>query len=313
MSMPNLLDIVKANGADAQVGLIEEAIATHPELTLGAARTIRGYMYKTLVRTSVPLTTGSFRAANEGTTPLKSTYENRTVECFIMEPRFQADKAVADAYEDGAPAYIAMEASGIMEGEMQGLAKQFYYGTGNNSKGFPGLIAAYDSTNMVIDAGGTTATTGSSCWLVKFGPKDVQWVWGLGGQLSFSPVRIESIVDSNDSTKRFDGYVQTMLARPGVQVGSLNSVVRIKKLTADSGKGLTDARIASALALFPSGIQPDVILCTRRSLTQLQASRTATNPTGAPAPFPREIVGMAGQNIPIMVTDAILNTEALTL
>jgi hypothetical protein len=94
---------------------------------------------------------------------------------------------------------------------------------------------------MVVDAGGTTASTGIRVWFVKFGPKHVTWVWGENGKFDMSQPRIESIIDPNDSTKKFDGYVSTMLAYPGVQVGSVQSVVRIKKLTADSGKGLTDA------------------------------------------------------------------------
>jgi hypothetical protein len=46
----------------------------------------------------------------------------------------------------------------------------------------------------------------------------------------------------------------------------------------------------------------------RRSLFQLQSSRTATNATGAPAPIPVE-----SHNIPIAVTDSIVDTEKLTL
>jgi len=41
-------------------------------------------------------------------------------------------------------------------------------------------------------------------------------------------------------------------------------------------------------------------------LKQLRDSRTATNVTGAPAPRPTEVEG-----IPIIVTDAIVNTEAV--
>lgn len=315
MGLENLLTIVKANGSDAAVGLIEEAAKAHPEIMLGSERSIRGVSYKTLVRTALGKTDGSFRNANQGSTPISHTYENRTVECFILEPRFEIDKAVAHAYEDGPEAFIAIQESGIMEGELQGLCKQFYYGTGTggNAKGFPGLIQAHDSANMVVDAGGTTADTASSVWLVRFGPQHVQWCWGLNGAFSMSPVRTESIVDPADATKKFDGYVQTMLARPGLAVHSLQSVVRIKKLTADSGKGLTDTLIHQALEKFPTGTQPDVILMTRRSNRQLQSSRTATNPTGQPAPFPTSIVGIAGQNIPIAITDAISDTEALTL
>jgi hypothetical protein len=315
MPYTTLLDIIKANSADPAVGLIDETIKAHPELTLGAARTIKGTKYETLVRTSLGRTTGSFRNANEGTAPIKHTYENRLVSTYIMEPRFEIDKAVADSSEDGAAVYIATQATGVLEGEMQGLCTCFYYGRGTkgNAKAFPGLIDAYDATNMVVDAGGTTANTGSSVWLVKFGPQAVQWVWGNSGQLAFSPVRVESITDPNAATQRFDGYVQTMVARPGLQVGSLQSLVRIKKLTADAGKGLTDALINQALAKFPTGTQPDVVLMTRRSLQQLQASRTATSDTGKPAPFPTEIAGIAGVNIPIRATDALIDTEPLTL
>ena len=308
MAMPTLLDIAKANGSDAVAGLIDEASKSHPEITLGFARTIKGINYKTLVRTGVP-TGGSFRNANEGAATKKGTYENRLVETFTFNPRWECDKAVADRHEDGAAAFIALEASAIMEGAMQDLAKQFYYGadaTYGNAKGFPGLLTAYDATNMVVDAAGTTDSTCSSAWLVRFSPKDIGWVWGNAGGLAMDDPREESITDA--ATNRFTAYVQEMLAYPGLQVGSINSVVRIKKLTADSGKGLTDSLIYTALGKFPAGVVPDLMLCTRRSLAQLRNSRTATNATGAPAPMPTEVEG-----IPIRTTDAISNVETLTL
>ena len=304
MTMPTLLDIAKANGSDGVVGLIDEATKAHPELVLAPARTIRGLNYKTLVRTANP--TVGFRNANEGTAATKGTYENRLVETYILNPRWECDKAVADRYEDGPEAYIALEASAILEAAMQTLATQFYYGTGADAKGFPGLLAAYDATNMVVDAGGTTATTGSSVWALRFGPKNVTWVYGNGGSLELSDVAEQRILDADDNP--FTAYVQELLAYPGLQVASLYSIGRIKKLTADSGKGLTDDLIAELLSKFPVGVRPDVMLMTRRSLRQLQDSRTATNATGAPAPFPTEAFG-----VPIAPTDAITDTEALTL
>jgi hypothetical protein len=313
--MPTLLDIAKANGSDAVVGLIDETTKVHPELRMGAARTIKGLNYTTLVRVSLGNTAGSFRNANEGVVPHKHVYENRLIETYILNPRWQCDKAVADANEDGALALIHRESEGTLEGEMQGLSKQFYYGggTGGNAKGFPGLVQMHDATNMVVDATGTTVATGSSVWLVRFGPKHVQWVWGNNGQLEPSDIRVESVPMGTTPESYMEAYVQTFLGRPGLQVGSLQSVVRIKKLTADSGKGLTDDLIAEALAKFPEGTTPDAIFMGKRSLSQLQSSRTATNPTGAPAPFPTEIQGIAGTNIPIYVTAGILATEALTL
>lgn len=312
--MPNLLTIAKLNGSDKVAGLIEESQAAHPEISgiiggaaipnVGWGRTIRGTQYKTLIRTGLP--TVAFRNVNEGASASGSTFENRLVETFVLNPRFEVDKAVADAYEDGWEAFLALEASGQMEAAMRLLASQFYYGRAGDAKGHPGLIDSYDATNYVVDAGGTTATTGSSVWLVKFGPQDVAWVFGQDGGLSIDDVRVESITDG--SSNRYTAYVQELLAYVGVQVGSVNSVCRIKKLTADSGKGLTDDLIYDALSKFPAGIVPDAIFMSRRSQKQLRESRTATNATGAPAPIPREVEG-----IPIAVTDAISNTEALSL
>jgi hypothetical protein len=306
MGMPTLLDIARLNGNDAVAGLIDEAVKYTPEITLGAARTIKGLNYKALVRTATP--TVAFRNANEGTAVDKSAYEQRLYECYILNPQWESDKAVADSYEDGAQAYIAMEGIAMMQAAMLALAKQFYYGvgTGGDAKGFPGLIDVYDSTNMVVDAAGTTASTGSSVWLVKWGPQFVTWLWGNGGALNLSPVSEQRLQDGSNNP--YMAYHQEILARPGLQVGHIKSVCRIKKLTADSGKGLTDALLGTAFNKFPAAFRPDVILMTRRSREQLRASRTATNPTGAPAPTPTDWEG-----VPIVATEALSDTEALTL
>jgi len=305
-----LLDIAKANAGDAAVGLIDEASQAHPELVIGDARTIKGLNYYTLVRTGNP--TVAFRKANQGTAASKGTYENRLVETFIMNPQWEADKAIADAAEDGPEAFIAMEGQAMLEAAYQTVASQFYYGvgTGGDANGHPGLIGVYDSTNMVVDAGGTTANTGSSVWAVRFGPLDVRWVWGLNGQMEMSDPTVVRLTD--DDGNPYDGYWTSLLARPGLQVGRVESVGRIKKLNADSGKTLTDDMIDQLIEQFPAGRPPNAIFMTRRSRRQLKNSRTATTPTGSPAPWPDVIDGPEGP-IKIHSTDAILNTESLSL
>lgn len=307
MAMPTLLDIAKANAADQVVGLIDEAARAKPEVTMGAARTIPGTQYKTLVRTALP--TMAFRNANEGTAVQKGTFENRLIETFILNPQFEVDKAVADAFIDGWEAYLALEADAQVEAALQHLAKVFYYGTDatfGDVKGFPGMIQSYDATNMVVDAGGTTGDTASSLWAVKFGPKDVQWIYGQNGELSSPDVTVVRLID--DSSNPYTGYRSELTAYPGVQVGKTKSIGRIKKLTEDANKGLTDALIHALLAKFVVGGEPDVLFATKRSIEQLRSSRTATNATGAPAPYPTEV-----QGIPLVPTEAISNIESLTL
>lgn len=317
MSYPTLLDIVKMNGSDAMVGLIDETTKATPEISghttlgtkriqipgVGAGRTIKGIMYKTLVRTELPSV--GFRNANQGTALTKSKYENRTVECFLMNPQWQCDKAVAVVHEDGPQVLMAMEAAAHVTAAFHTLGKQFYYGAenGGDAKGHPGLIDSLDS-EMVVDATGDTASTASSVWAVKFGPQYVQWVWGNGGSLDPSEVTEQKVQD--DDGNWFTAYCQELMARPGLQVINPRGIARIKNLTAQSGKGLTDDLIADLLGKFPVGVAPDVLFMTKRSRAQLQKSRTATNATGAPAPMPEESHG-----IPIAVTESLLDTEAI--
>lgn len=319
MALPTILDLAKMNGSDAVVGLVDEATRAVPELSgrvrhlgqdrvvpnVGATRTIKGQQYKTLVRTSLP--SAAFRDANEGTDAQKSSWANIFVETFILNPRWECDRAIADNHEDGPEAFIAQEADAVTSAAMMALGKQFYYGrgTGGDAKGHPGLINSVDA-GMVVDATGTVDLTCSSVWAVTFGPKFVQWVFGMNGKMEITDVRVESLMDAN--SKRFTGFVQELLAYAGVQVLNKFSVGRIKKLTAEAGKGLTDARLGSLLALFPTGYAPDCFFASRRSLEQLRASRTATNVTGAEAPTPTEF-----QGIPLIPTDSILDTEALAL
>ncbi len=191
--------------------------------------------------------------------------------------------------------------------------QQFWYGTGAGaSAGFSGLgdDSHYSAAagSLVVNAGGTTAATGSSVWLIRSTPdeKGVTAVIGNSGNIQIGDTVTTLKPDDTDATKFFPAYMTPIQAYIGLQIGGVYSAVRIGNLTADSGHGLTDSLISSALALFKAGQGPTMIAMNRRSLQQLQKSRTATNPTGQPAPFPQDAFG-----VPIVVTDSILSTEAL--
>ncbi len=302
MTLPTLLDIAKSRGSEGLSALVDEVQLAVPEIRMGASRPIKGIQYKQNVRTALP--GGSFRNANEGTSPVKSNFEERLFNCFIANPIWTCDKAVADAHEDGAASYIATEASGITMGQFIHVGKQFYYGTGNDAKGFPGLLAMYNADAMTVDATGSTANTGSSVWFVKWGPMGVQFLYGNNAELKLSDVK--EVVETDSNGKKMTVYHQEMLAWIGLKLASLNSVVRIKNLTAQAGKGLTDALMADAMAKFPVGWKPDVIFASRRSITQLRKSRTATTETGKEVPTPQDFDG-----IPLVPTDSIVDTEAI--
>lgn len=310
---PTLLDMAKRNGRDRAVPLIQETSKLIPEISgvtmdgrtlpgVGAVRTIKGINYQTLVRTQNP--TVSFRDANQGTTVSASSYENRLVETFIMNPRWEADKAVADRSEDGPDAYIADEAMAIMEAVMQALGSQFFYGRAVDGKGHPGLIDSVIS-KYTKSAGGTAGQCGS-VWFVKFGVTHVQWIYGENGALTIPDKRVETIYRADAGTtsplKPLTGYVQDLLAYPGVQVGSTRSIARLSNVSAESTHTLTDALLFQTLSLMD--VQPDCIFMNKILLEQLRESRTTFNPTGAPAPIPTDL-----QGIPIAPTQSLTMTE----
>lgn len=314
MARLTMLDVVKRNNSSKEVGLIEANLAAAPELKLFPARTIKGTSYHTLLRTGLPSV--SFTGVNEGVEASKSTYETKLVECFPIRSLVEVDKALVSA-DNSLPDLLTTEASGVTEAVLRKIGRQIYYGksAGGDSKGFPGLQDMV-SNDMLLNATGTTASTGSSVYFVKFGIKDVELLFGNGSVLTLPPFRDETLTDKNG--KKFDGKVSHLTGWAGMQFTNPNSVVRICNLTADTGKGLTDALLSAALAKAPADVSFDVIFMSRRSRSQLQAARAALvalqsnakNGTlgGAAAyvPTPTDFEG-----IPIIATDSILNTEPI--
>jgi len=317
MARLTLLDVAKAQGADKEVGLIEEVLTSAPEAMIFPFRTIKGTSFPTVTRTAFPNV--GFRLANAGVTATKSSFVRKIVEAYIFGGRVEADKAVAMAWEDGVDQYEMIEALGVFRQSLIKLGSQIWYGTSTDASGFPGIKASLPYTagiadGSVINAAGTTATTASSVYAVKFGIQDVTLVGGMGGVPRLSDFRDETIYDA--STNPLPGRVADLVGWIGLQIGNINCVRRIANLTADSGKGLTGSLLAQLVNSFPIGYRPDAIFMSRRSRLQYQQSMTVVlnggatgNPNGGQstvAPLPT-----AYDDIPIIATDSILNTDAI--
>ena len=299
--MPRLTlpDLAKLNADDLRRGIIEEAIAVAPELRVATSRIIPGTEYRSVIRTGLP--SAGFREGNTGVDPSKSTFDNKLCKAHILAARVECDQAIADAYIDGPEAYQALEAVGVLEASYRKAGAQFYYGVDNDPLGFPGLVASYDAANMTVDAEGTTAL--ASVWFVKFGERDVQFVFGENTVLKLGEWRVESLADENG--KKFPGYVADMTTWIGLQVVNRHSAVRIKNLGTNIGKGMTDDLAFEALGEVPGRCRSRLCFMNRRALEQLRRSRTkVTSPTGVPT-LPDNVAG-----IPIVITDSLSNAEA---
>jgi hypothetical protein len=241
---PTMLDIAKINGSDAVVGLIEENLNLAPETVIFPARTISGTSFKTLHRTALPST--QFRNANEGVETTKSAYTNKLVECFYLDGKMEIDVAVAQADDQGEDHAKMIEADGHAQASILHVGKQVWYGTGTggDAKGFPGAQAVVES-DYTLDAGGTTASTASSVYGVRTGPKHGTMIFGRNGVFSMGEWTKQRITRSS---KEMTAWINSLEGWVGFQWVNKDSVCRLKDATADSGAGVTDAQLAKHLS-----------------------------------------------------------------
>ena len=298
-------NVAEFNRTDLDI-LVSDVLDEAPLLARLAARTCREITHVYTKQTANPAV--GFRSVNDGIENKKGTYSKVTVNLGLLDASFAVDVGAAMSDERGLDHIMGIEAQSHLRQAMFEVESQIIYGTGNDAGGFSGFA---NFTNLdgladaqVVNAGGTTAGTGSSVWLIRTGPADVEVLWGQSGVITIGDRQI--VERAGSVTGRFPAYYHPITGWCGVAAKSVYSVVRIANLTEDSGKGLTDDLIAQALALFPAGKGPNMMAMNRRSHRQLQQSRTATNATGSPSPFPVESFG-----VQIVVTDSILSTETL--
>ena len=293
-------DVSQTNTSD----LLQDSpvVARMPRINPSGSNTVHKYRKVT----GAPAV--GFRSENDGRENDHSEDTVVTVNLKIADFGFSVDVASAEGDSQSTPEQvIAREGARHLAAILYKAESQVFYGTGTggDANGFSGFMNSTYldalADTMVIDAGGTTASTASSVYAVRLGTDDVAMVTQPEIQIGESMIQRVA-----GATGFYPAYYTPASVWLGLQMGGAYSVGRIANLTEDSGKGLTDDLIADLLSQFPAGRQPSILCMSRRSLKQLQISRTATNATGAPAPFPTEAFG-----VPIIVTDALTNTEAL--
>lgn len=323
MPLHTMLEAAALQKNDVAVGLIEENLRYAPELMVFPSRVIPGTNYEAVIASGDP--TVGFTAANDGPALTKTTLRKEMVTCGIFRGAVEIDLAVEKASQgSGLPSLESLESSRIAQAAMRYIGRQIFYGTAYDSKGFVGLkaftpkTATAGTSEIVVDATGTTGGTASSIYAVKFGIQDIHLVFGANQTLELSEFRDQQLTNSTTGGK-FAGRVAELTAYIGMQRININSVGRILNVTADSGKTASDSLISQLLEKFPVGFTPDAFFMSRRSHGQLSRSRPVTifsqpgvSPganSRTPPIFATSVPDYNG--IPIVVTDSILNTDTI--
>lgn len=249
--------------------------------------------------------TAAFRAICSGVANTAMYIEEVTDTLKYLDATVYADVAAAEAYKAGIAAYLELLMAEQFSAGFFELECQILNGVANDASGFVGCKGLCDALTdeMVVNAGGSGSDT-MCVYLLRSGIDGVAAVAGNDGKITFDeePSKVR-ILDG--SSNPYMAYAIPVGGWFGLQVAStyaLGAIVNIE--SAGSSNILTDDMIADAISRFPAGKGPNLIVMNRTALKQLQDGRTATNPTGAPAPFPQSAF-----NIPIVTTDALGKTE----
>ncbi|MEN0109130.1 MAG: major capsid protein [Planctomycetota bacterium] len=294
--------------ADVEVSDLERAARFVAMLTPEEASD--GTTHKYVKEVGAPVV--GFRSVNAGRDLDHSEDVLVSADLAYLDLSFMVDVALADkrrGRNNGRAWMLAREGARSIASALFKYEEQLLYGqAAGDAAGFEGFLdqASLEHTDsaMVVDAGGTTAGNASSVFGVRVGRNDVSAVYNGDEPATLKEETVQQVLDATG--KPYNAYVVAGGSWLGLQVGAAKSIGRICNLTEDAGKGLTDELLAQLLAKYPSSRPPTHWLCSRRSLFQLRASRTATNPTGAPAPLPTEAFG-----IPLLDLDSIRDTETL--
>ena len=244
-----------------------------------------------------------FRAANAGRDYDHSVDTVVTVTCKILDFSWRVDYAEANAWRRGPEDLIRREGMRHLQAALFKLEQQLFYGTGSlgDSDGFSGIAQStyVDATgdDMVVGAGGSTANSQTSAYFLRTGFDDVRFVTPMGRGPSLGETIVTEANDSNHPV-----YYTPASMYVGVQLGGKYSIGRVANIES----AFDDDDIADVLSAFPAGMGPSFGVMNRTALKLLRQSRTATNTTGVPAPFPSD-----AYNVPLMTTDGIVNTEAV--
>lgn len=258
----------------------------------------------------------AFRAALAGLDKTTSQDTLVTDTLAILDGSFHADVALAQASKNGVDAFLQRELMRTMRTVFFTAEQQVFYGVASpgDATGFPGLRddAQLDALadTMVFNAGGSNASTQTSCYLLRSGAEDVSFILGNDGNIVVDEdPQIVPWIASAGASPTYPAYYVAVNGYAGFQIGGSYSAARICNIECSdltSTSAFTDDDIYAALALFPAGRQPNMIAMNRSALRLLRQSRTSVNATGAPAPRPTEVDG-----IPIIVTDGLVSTEAV--
>lgn len=302
-----LLGILQSNDRNLADFIVDDILESAPFLAAAYTQTATGKVeHKFEVEVEAPGV--GFREVNTGRDNAAGKSKIVTIALMLLDASFERDVALALASTKGIEGYMASEGRKSLRAAFATLDRQLIRGTGAVADGFYGLNDFLEKFNpdMQIIKG---STAGSSVYMGHFGEDAVSVIAGNDGELLVDDIKDVLAYDS--SNKPYNALSLPILGWLGLQVAGSKNLARLANVP-QSGEGtLDDKMLAELLMKFPSAVTPNFVLMSRFDAANLAASRTATNPTGTPAPIPT-VWDLGGTPMRIIIDDNVKTDEVVT-
>jgi len=307
---PTLADHLLWNDVSLRdYGIAEMIFAGSMFNALFAEESSNGTMHKYERQIQAPVV--GFRKMEEPTSSSPGKDEEVAIELEMLDATVTADQGRADSHKRGKAAYMAKRSARYLKSAVNHSEKQLIYGkTGNDSKGFTGLVEhdlyKYRDSEKVIDAGGSGNNV-QSIWIVRTAEDAVSALYNGDKPFSIGCIKetMSLAYDENDVViGEFPAYMTKILSWLGLKVGSKHDVVRIANIDPTSAN--IEDFIQQGLDEFPEDHAPNYMFGSRRLRGAIRRARQSYNPAGTPASKIEEI-----DDIPFMISEALTSETAL--
>jgi len=246
-----LLDYAKRETPGGGIDEIIEVLAASNPI-IADANVIEGNLptgHRSTQRTTQP--TGSWRKLNYGVAKEKSTTEQMTDTCGMLEAYSYVDVDVASLGGNEA-AFRASEDNAFIAGMNSTMATALFYGNAlTDPEKFHGLAPRYNSASspagatstQMIDAGGGTDDVETSIWLITWGPQTCTLMYPQGSRAGLVSEDLgRQLVTDSGGTNQFLAYVTRFQWKIGLVLRDYRFVLRICNidttgLTVDAASG----------------------------------------------------------------------------
>ncbi|TSA28587.1 hypothetical protein D4R71_00345 [bacterium] len=274
-----LLDWARRVDPDGKIASVIEVLNEYNEI-LDDISFVEGNLptgHKVTVRASLP--TPTWRLLNQGVVRTKSTSNQITETCGMMEAYSEIDKDLA-MLNGNTSQFRFTEDLAHIEAMNQAFAETLIYGdTSVDPEKFVGLapryytVAGATTSGNLIDGGGV-GTDNTSVWLVGWSPATIMGIFPKGSKagLQITDLGEQTVLDSSNNP--FQAYRTHFQWKCGIAVKDWRYVVRIPNIDISTLETAGDAADTSANLLKmmsqamdklpPSGMVRPIFYCNNR-------------------------------------------------